>query len=81
MPWNNLEELKKTDISACDAEKLVDLREVEINRKDSAVQRVESFMEQVKNPYLFKVDKTIVKVSFGNGKCFSELLTDAILAG
>lgn len=81
MPLKKLAEYRNADITECCADELVDLKNVRIDRSKSAVQRAESFVKQVHNPYLFKVGETVVKVAFGDGKDFSEMLTDVILAG
>lgn len=47
-------------------EQLVDIRDVTIDRSLPNDERVKSFVEQIKNPYLFKVGGTVVKVSFAN---------------
>jgi hypothetical protein len=78
---NDLKYLRNADISACNADELVDLRNVETNRKKPLGCRVNEFFAQVGNPYLFRVDDVVVKVEFGDGKDFSEMLTDVILAG
>ena len=73
--------LRNADVSACNADELIDLRNVKTNRKMPLNRRADDFIAQVGNPYLFKVDDVVVKVEFGNGKDFSEILTDVILAG
>jgi len=73
--------LRNADISTCNADELVDLRNVTTNRKTPLNRRADDFIAQVGNPYLFKVDDVVVKVEFGDGKDFSEILTDVILAG
>lgn len=78
---NDLKCLRNADISACNADELVDLRNVEVNPKASLNRRADDFIAQVGNPYLFRVDDVVVKVEFGDGKDFSEILTDVILAG
>lgn len=78
---NDLKCLRNADISACNADELVDLRSVEVNPKASLNCRTDDFIAQVGNPYLFRVDDVVVKVEFGDGKDFSEILTDVILAG
>ena len=78
---NNLNSFRTADILACNADELVDLRDVKINFKTPLKHRADDFMAQVGNPYLFRVDGVVVKVEFGNGKDFSEMLTDVILAG
>ncbi|MCC8029991.1 MAG: hypothetical protein LIO75_09420 [Lachnospiraceae bacterium] len=47
-------------------EQLVDIRDVTIDRSLPGDERLKSFVEQIKNPYLFKVGGTVVKVSFAN---------------
>ncbi|MCD8354137.1 MAG: hypothetical protein LUC47_07500 [Clostridiales bacterium] len=47
-------------------DQLVDIRDVKIDRSLPSEDRVKSFVEQIKNPYLFKVGGTVVKVSFAN---------------
>ena len=78
---NNLKMLRNADVSACNTDELIDLRNVKTNRKMPLNRRADDFIEKVGNPYLFKVDDIVVKVEFGNGKDFSEILTDVILAG
>ena len=81
MPWNNLAECRNADITACRADELADLKNIVIDRNKSVLQRTENFVEQVNNPYLFKVGDTVVKVAFGNGKDLSDILTDIMVAG
>lgn len=45
-------------------ESLVDIRDVKIDRSKPVEERMKSYVEQIKNPYLFKVGKTIVRVSY-----------------
>ena len=47
-------------------EELVDIRNVKIDRTLPSDERVRSFIEQIKNPYCFKVGDTVVKVSFAD---------------
>lgn len=73
--------LRNADISVCNIDELVDLRNINVNRKAPINCRAGDFIVQTGNPYLFKVDDMIVKIAFGDGKDFSEILTDVILAG
>ena len=43
---------------------LVDIRDVKIDRTLPMEDRIRSYVEQIKNPYLFKVGNTIVHVSY-----------------
>ncbi|MBQ7121148.1 MAG: hypothetical protein IJO03_02680 [Clostridia bacterium] len=78
---NGIEKLRNADVSICNADKLVDLRCVEVNRQMPLNGRAGNFIVQTGNPYLFKVDDVIVKIVFSDGKNFSEILTDIIVSG
>ena len=45
---------------------LVDIRDVEIDKTLPREERMKSYVEQIKNPYMFKVGETIVRVSYAN---------------
>ncbi|MBQ2841211.1 MAG: hypothetical protein IJE70_07690 [Oscillospiraceae bacterium] len=45
---------------------LVDIRDVKVDRSQPMEERLKSYVEQIKNPYLFKVGDTIVRVSYAN---------------
>lgn len=45
---------------------LVDIRDVKIDRSMSVKDRMKSYVEQIKNPYMFKVGNTVVRVSYAN---------------
>lgn len=45
---------------------LVDIRDVKIDRSTSVEDRMKSYVEQIKNPYMFKVGNTVVRVSYAN---------------
>ena len=45
---------------------LVDIRDVKIDRSVSVEERMKSYVEQIKNPYMFKVGSTVVRVSYAN---------------
>lgn len=45
---------------------LVDIRDVKIDRSMSVENRMKSYVEQIKNPYMFKVGNTVVRVSYAN---------------
>ena len=61
---NILEQQRNSDIMACDANMLVDLRDVEIDTSLPVQKRMERFLRQVGNPYLFRVDGIVVKASY-----------------
>lgn len=45
---------------------LVDIRDVKIDRSMSVEDRMKSYVEQIKNPYMFKVGNTVVRVSYAD---------------
>lgn len=45
---------------------LVDIRDVKIDRSMSVEDRMKSYVEQIKNPYMFEVGNTVVRVSYAN---------------
>ena len=45
---------------------LVYIRDVKIDRSMSVEDRMKSYVEQIKNPYMFKVGNTVVRVSYAN---------------
>jgi hypothetical protein len=45
---------------------LVDIRDVKIDCAQPVEDRIQSYVEQIKNPYLFKVGRTVVRVSYAN---------------
>lgn len=61
---------------SCDVDSLVDLRDISIDTEKPVADRVCDFIEQVKNPYLFKVGDITIKVNYRNGRT----ITDAVIA-
>ena len=72
--------LKNIDIEQCEPDQLVDLRSVSIDKTLSVPERMRSFVKQIKNPYLFKVDDITVKVAFSSGKSLEDSLLTFLLA-
>lgn len=75
-----LERLKNMDIEQCETDQLVDLRSVAIDKSLPVPERMRSFVKQIKNPYLFKVDDITVKVEFSSGKSLEDSLLSFLLA-
>ena len=55
---------KEDPLLACDKSRLVDITTIQIDTDKPKARRMEEFVRQIKNPYLFKVGDVIVKVSF-----------------
>ena len=60
--------MKNSDIKSCNKADLVDIRTIEIDKNKSQMERLLSFIQAVKNPYLFKVGDIAVKVSFADNE-------------
>ena len=45
---------------------LVDIRSVKIDRSLSVEKRAAAYVQQVRNPYLFRVGSTVVRVSYAD---------------
>ena len=61
-------------------ESLVDIRDVKLDTSMEQADRVRSFIQQVKNPYRFKVGDVVVNVAYTNGgatlnECFADMLS------
>ena len=72
---------REAELKSCDAASLVDLRNIRIDADKPVAERVRDFMEQVKNPYLFKVGDIVVKVKYGDGKPLPDALAALFRAG
>ena len=59
-----LEHCRRADLMTCDPARLVDLQDVHIDTALPVSKRLERFVQQVGNPYLFKVDDVVIKASF-----------------
>ncbi len=60
-------------IEGIDKSQLVDLRDVKIDQRLTKENRIKSYIKQVKNPYLFKVGDTAVRIRFTeSGPSFEE---------
>ena len=75
MTMEQLLRCRQADIYDCEADNLTDLKQVDIPPYLPAPVRIEQYLDQVGNPYLFRVDKLIVKVSFTGEKDLSSTLT------
>lgn len=58
---------------------LVDIRDVVIDKKLTLEDRVKSYVEQIKDPYCFKVGDVVVRVSYaGKDKTLTDSFTSMI---
>ena len=59
-----LQELRDIDITQVDRNILVDIKDVKIDSSLSADEKVDSFIEQIKNPYCFLCGDIPVRIRF-----------------
>ena len=60
----DLESLKLVDVQTVEKESLVDLNTVCIDDTKPVPERISSFLEQIKNPYCFRIGDIVVKVNY-----------------
>lgn len=71
---NELEQCSKTKLERSDISELIDLQSIQIDTSKPVAERIPEFLEQVRNPYLFKVGDVAMKVNYGDGKAFSDAI-------
>lgn len=76
-----LQNLKSLGAVDCSFSSLTDLKDIAVDTDKPMTNRMISFAEQIKNPYLFKVGEFAVKVEYGEGKNLSDALVDILNAG
>ena len=69
--------VKETNTDELDISELVDIREVKIDRSKPQLIRIISYINQVKNPYCFRVGNSKVRVFYANK---DESLNDSFVA-
>ena len=71
----SLEELKVLNKKEVNTNELQELNDIKIDTNLPIEERLESFLNQIKNPYYFKVSGTAVQISFAdNQKTLDEAL-------
>ena len=75
----DIEQWKNVDIRTVDKNSLVDLNSVAIDDSLPVGERVESFIQQVKNPYCFRIGNVAVKVNYKeSGPSFQQNFEDLL---
>lgn len=71
--------MKESNETAADLSSLVDIRDVTVDRSLPVEDRIRSYVEQVKNPYCFRVGDVKVRVSFASdGRTLNDSFTDML---
>lgn len=63
---SELQQLQTLDPLCVDKDTLVDIGSIQINMKLSREERIVDFIEQIKNPYLFKCGDLVVQSIFSD---------------
>lgn len=79
---NSLNEMKNADLKECNIDDLVDIRDVKVDNNKSKIEKLMDFIDKIKNPYMFKVGDTVVKVKFSenNTQSFQQKIENIISA-
>ena len=71
--------MKENNQTTADMSGLVDIRDVKGDRSLPVEDRIRSYVEQVKDPYCFRVGDVKVRVSFAsNGRTLNDSFTDML---
>lgn len=62
----NVCKLKNEDIRNVDPGMLVERNDITLNTKAERAERISEYIRKIKNPYCYKVDGIVVKVSFAD---------------
>lgn len=74
-----LKRCKDIDLSEVDIDEVDDLDKIKISRKKSKEERIIDFINETKNPYVFKVNGRLVKLEFtDNGKSAEDCLINVL---
>lgn len=76
---SNIDEMKNIDIRSVDKSLLIDLNTVKIDNTKPVAERVESFLQQIHNPYCFRIGDVAVKVNYKtDGPTFQQNFEDLL---
>ena len=72
---------EQTDLLTCKTDELVDLKDVRIDTTRPVRERMEEFLQQVGNPYLFKSEGLVIKASFlpQTGRTLTDVLPTLLI--
>lgn len=60
-------------------ENLTDIGKLEVDNNMSSLERKVEYLKEIKNPYLFRVDDTVVRVKYdAEGQTFAEAIARGI---
>ncbi len=74
-----VEKCRNISFEDVNIEKLKDISEIRISKIKSSKERILDFLNNVENPYIFKVNNILVKIEFSNNnKSAEESITNVI---
>lgn len=73
--------LKETDIRTVNKEELVELSDINVDTSLPKLERIITYIKQIRNPYCYLWHGTIIKVSFSGEKTITECIKDAMFCG
>ena len=73
----SLKDMQSIDVRTVDAWTLRDIQNVSVNRDFPKEERIQSYLQQIGNPYCFRYGKYVVKLSFSDS---GKTLEDCLLA-
>lgn len=76
-----LERLREVDIRTVDKNTLVDVKSVTIHPEMPVLERTIDYIKQIKNPYCYKMNDVVIKVSFLGERSINECIKDALFGG
>lgn len=75
----DISDMKDVDIRSVDKESLVDLDSIRIDSSQSVQERIQSFLQQIQNPYCFRIGDVAVKVNYKqDGPSFQQNFEDIL---
>lgn len=75
---DELTRMKEVDIRTVDPLELVDIEEVIINKELPYGERMYDYIRQIKNPYCYRCNGMIVKISFSGQQSLEDCLKAAM---
>lgn len=76
---NDITSMKSVDIRSVDKESLVDLGSIQIDSSKPVQERIQSFLQQIQNPYCFRIGDVAVKVNYrSDGPSFQQNFEDVL---
>lgn len=76
---NDISAMKDIDIRSVDKSNLVDLDTIQIDSTKPVQERIQSFLQQIQNPYCFRIGEVAVKVNYrSDGPSFQQNFEDVL---